>query len=286
MDLTIDELLHAVASALGLEDVEILTSGGQKVVLSATLAGAPAIAKIVPVPAGPQGLIAIERSHREVEVLAAVDSPAVVKVLSDAVEIGDPTCAVCWVEERLGGDDLSDHLGMRWDEEEVWDLARDLAVALAACHDLDVVHRDLSAKNVRVLPDNRFVLMDPGLARHLTKATITGYYQPGTAGWRSPEHVPGGDPVPASDVFSLGILLYYALTTSFPVDPMVDEVSYNRALTSEQVRPITERRADISEPLASVVDRCLQRQPARRYLDGAELLAHLDAIHPKRGPRS
>lgn len=83
MDLTIDELLDSVASALGLEDVAILTNGGRKVVLSATLAGASAIAKIVPIPAGPQGLIAIERSHHEVEVLAAVDLPAVVESSAD-----------------------------------------------------------------------------------------------------------------------------------------------------------------------------------------------------------
>ncbi|ROQ04927.1 MULTISPECIES: protein kinase domain-containing protein [unclassified Curtobacterium] len=284
--MNITDLLDAVTTALGLEDPAILTRGGQKVVLTATLAGSPAIAKIVPVPDGPQGLIVIERSHREVELLAAVDSPAVVKVLSDAVEIGEPTSAVCWVEERLDGDDLSDHLGAPWEEGAVWDLARDLAAALAACHTLDVVHRDLSAKNVRALPDGRFVLMDPGLARHLTKATITGYYQPGTAGWRSPEHVPGGEPVPASDVFSLGIILYYALTSTFPIDPTVDDVAYDRALVTTQARPVGEIRTDVSLELSALVDRCLQRQPARRFLDGTELLAHLENLAATEGRRS
>lgn len=276
--LPIDDLLQDVAAALGLEDVAVMTQGGQKLVLTATLAGAPAIAKVVLIPGGPQGTIVVARSHREVELLAAVDSPAVVKVLSDAVEIGDPATAVCWVEELLGGRDLADHLDYEWSEDDAWTLAADLATALAACHDLDVVHRDLSARNVRRLPSGRFILMDPGLARHLTKAALTGYYQPGTPGWRSPEHVPGGNPVPASDIFSLGILLYYALTGSFPIDPFVDDAEYDQALASTQAPPVSASRTGLSKDLSDLVDRCLQRQSARRFIDGRELLSQLQAL--------
>lgn len=50
---------------------------------------------------------------------AAVNSIAVVKVLTDAVEIGDSPDAVCWVEERLEGDDLDRHLSFPWDESDV-----------------------------------------------------------------------------------------------------------------------------------------------------------------------
>lgn len=271
-------LLTAVTAALGLGDVEVLTQGGQKIVLTATLAGVPAIAKIVSVPAGPDGRVVVERSHREVELLAAVSSPSVVRLLSEAVEIGDPVEAVCWVEERLEGDDLAVYLDHAWSEDEAWVLVSDLAVALTACHELDVVHRDLSARNVRRLPTGHFVLMDPGLARHLTKAALTGYFQPGTPGWRSPEHVPGGNPVFASDIFSLGILLYYALTMQFPVDPTVGDREYDHLLVSTQVPSVAELRPDLSRPLVNLVDLCLQRQPARRFLDGAELLEHLRGI--------
>lgn len=271
-------VLDEVVAALGLDNVSILTRGGQKIVLQATLAGVPAIAKVVLIPDGPQGDVVVERSHREVELLAAVDSPAVVRVLSDAVEIGDKPDAVCWVEERLDGEDLAAHLNRPWTEDETWRLAADLATALTACHELDVVHRDLSPRNVRRLPDGSFVLMDPGLARHLAKFALTGHFQPGTPGWRSPEHVPGGEPVQASDIYALGILLFYALTQQFPIDPNVKQSDYDRALVETQGPPIQSMRPDISAELARVIDRCLQRQPARRYLDGVELGEHIARI--------
>lgn len=272
------ELINEVSAALGFEDAQPLTQGGQKLVLRGTLSGAPAVAKIVLIPSGPNGDITLLRAHREVELLSVVDSDRVVKVLTDAVEIGDPTTAVCWAEEYLQGNDLLDSLNRAWDESEVWLLLNDMAAALAACHELEVVHRDLSAGNVRRTADGRFVLMDPGLARHLAKTAVTGAFQPGTPGWRSPEHVPGGDPMPASDIFSLGILAFYALTGTFPIDPSVDPAEYDRALVEQQARSVSSLVPSISAELCNVVDRCLSRQPARRYLDGAELKLALDEL--------
>ena len=271
-------LIGDVSAALGFDDPQALTQGGQKVVLKGTLSGAPAVAKIVLLAAGPNGDITLQRAHREVELLSAVDSERVVKVLTDAVEIGDPPSAVCWAEEYLDGADLTLHLSDAWGEAEVWSLLEDMAEALAACHELEVVHRDLSPANVRRLPDGRFVLMDPGLARHLEKTALTGAFQPGTPGWRSPEHVPGGSPIPASDIFALGILAFYALSHSYPIDPTVDPGEYDRALVEQQAPSILTLCPGISRELAAIVDTCLSRQPARRFLDGAELLAEVSRL--------
>lgn len=276
--MTPTELIAEVSAALGFEDAQPLTQGGQKLVLTGTLSGAPAVAKIVLLSPDPNGDITLQRAHREVELLSAVDSERVVKVLTDAVEIGEPPVAVCWAEEYLDGDDLRVSLAGTWDESEVWPLLRDMAEALAACHDLEVVHRDLSPGNVRRTSDGRFVLMDPGLARHLAKTALTGAFQPGTPGWRSPEHVPGGDPIPASDVFALGILAFYALSGAFPVDPNGDQAEYDRRLVELQAPSITTLVPGISAELCEVVDTCLNRQPARRYLDGAELMSALDGV--------
>lgn len=270
MVMTAAELVDAVASALGVDNAVPMTQGGQKIVLSANLAGTPAIVKVVQVQPGPHAAIILERAHREVELLAAIDSPRVVKVLSDAVEIGSPVEAVCWVEELLDGEDLTGLLTSRWSEDEVWPFIWDGANALDACHQLDVVHRDLSPGNVRRRATGRYTLMDPGLARHLTRTAITGTFQPGTQGFRSPEHVPGGNPVPASDVFGLGLLAFYALTGEFAIDPIDPE--YERLLTSSQAVSVASSRPDISNELSAIIDRCLQRQPARRYLDGAEMI--------------
>ncbi|MEX5307658.1 serine/threonine-protein kinase [Kocuria sp. CPCC 205258] len=264
-------LLPEVTAALGMEDTFPLTQGGQKIVLQGTLSGAPAVAKVVILAPGPNGDITLERANREVELLSAIDSDYVVRVLTDAVEVGEPPVAVCWVEELLDGEDLSGCLNADWTEEEVWALLADLSKALEACHELDVVHRDLSPGNVRRTASRRYVLMDPGLARHLAKTALTGQFQPGTPGWRSPEHVPGGDPVPASDLFAAGILAFYALTKTFPINPHLDAGEYDRQLVESQAPSVSTLAPHVSPELVEIIDRCLQRQPARRFLDGTEL---------------
>lgn len=148
----------------------------------------------------------------------------------------------------------------------------DVAAGLSACHDLDVVHRDLSPGNVRRRDNGRFALMDPGFARHLSRTALTGVYQPGTPGFCSPEHVPGGHPTPASDVFGLGILAFYALTSQLPIPYTGDEGTYWDALRDTSAPRVRSVRPDVPEILAAVIDRCLQRQAARRYLDAGELL--------------
>lgn len=276
--MNVSQLISDACAALAFEDAELLDQGGQKYVMKGTMSGAPAVAKIVPVSQGPNGEITLKRAHREVELLSAVGSDRVVKILTDAVEIGDPTEAVCWAEELLDGNDLHHSLNRRWDESEVWPLLRDMAEALTACHELEVVHRDLSAGNVRRTSNGRFVLMDPGLARHLAKTALTGGFQPGTPGWRSPEHVPGGEPVPASDVFALGILAFYALSGAFPIDPYGAQHEYDLALTEQQAPSIATLVPEVSAELREVIDTCLDRQPARRYIDGGELKTALETL--------
>lgn len=270
----VGQLTDELESALGVRSLALMNQGGQKVVFTADMSGQDVVVKVVFVVPGPQGEIARARAHREVELLGAVDSPYVVKVLTDAVELSTPLEAVTWVEERLDGQDLVGLLGMPWDEAQVRALLTDLGKGLAACHELEVVHRDLSPGNVRRTSSGQFVLMDPGLARHLEKSALTGQYQPGTDGFRSPEHVPGGECVPASDIFALGILAYCALTGELPVD--ATRPDYETVLANSQIPSVSARRGGLSTNLTSVVDRCLQLQPARRYLDGHELVLDLE----------
>lgn len=283
MRVQLDELITEVSNRLGLEDATPLTRGAQKIVLKGLLAGAPAVAKIVLVPDGGLGDEVVTRAEREVELLAAVDSPHVVRILTDAIQIGDRPDAICWAEEWLSGGDLHQHLDAPWSEDEVWRLLTDVASGLSACHELSVVHRDLSPSNVRRTDEGKFVLMDPGLARHLEKTALTGQFQPGTPGFMSPEHVPGGQPLPASDVFVLGVLSFYALTGRLPIEVGAYGDEYYGRLRDDSCPDVAAERPDVSETLAAVINRCLNKQPARRYLDGGELV---EAIAIARGDGS
>lgn len=274
-----DELLGEVRAALGTGPLVPLIEGGQKQVFRSTLGGTDVVVKVVPVPVTTFVTDVVERARREVEVLSIVDSPFIVRVLSEAVEIGERPEAVCWVEELLDGEDLTLLMTTAgWTTDDIWQLIGDVGRGLAACHELDVVHRDLSLGNVRRRASGQFVLMDPGVARHLTKTAITGLYNPGTFGYMTPEHVPGGLAIPASDVFGVGILAYYALTGALPVRYVGNDDEYFRLLRTADAPSAKVLAPDAPDELVAVIDRCLRRQPARRYLDASELLADLPEV--------
>ncbi|WP_328809745.1 serine/threonine-protein kinase [Rhodococcus sp. NBC_00294] len=272
-------MLEEARAALGTGELIELKPGGQKLVYASELEGKSAVVKVVRLPAGSASAIVLERAHREVEILADIDSQYVVRVLSQAIEIGDSPEAICWAEEMLDGEDLSSAKNSYpWDGKEVRALMLDLAHGLNEFHQQGVVHRDLSPGNIRRLTSNQFVLMDPGYARHLNKAALTGFYHPGTPGYLSPEHAPGGRPIEASDVFCVGILAYEALTGQPTFPDIADQDAYLRQLTTGQVDSIQSKLSSVDPDLGAVIDACLQRQPARRYLDASELIAALNEI--------
>lgn len=276
--MTPDEILTEAVAATGVTNVSPLRQGGQKSVFRALLAGNPVVLKVVFLETGPVAEIALERAHREVELLEAVDSPHFVSVLSDAVDIGEDPAAVVWLEEFLSGEDLKLSHGMTWSDAEVLRLLHDLAEGLAPCHELAVVHRDLSPGNVRQTDDGQFVIMDPGFARHLDRTALTGVHQPGTPGFRSPEHVQFGKPTAASDIFGIGILAYFCRVGAFPISPDGEMADYDLRLRSQQAQSVVTLAPSINADLGRVIDKCLQRQPARRFTDANELLVALDQI--------
>lgn len=189
------EFYEDVAAVLGVDNLRPLRQSGQKRVFSARRGTEEVVLKAVEV-LPPRQAEVLERASREVTLLAKVASAAgrrVVAVRSGLATVGDPRSpsAVGWLEELLDGDDLLDLLGPQWNQDEALNLVRGLAEALHFLHDVDVVHRDLSPGNVRRRSDGTWTLLDPGLARHLAELSLTGVYQPGTPGFRSPEQVPG-----------------------------------------------------------------------------------------------
>ncbi|MFR9770087.1 serine/threonine-protein kinase [Nocardia sp. SC052] len=268
-----------VAAALGVTDLHPLRDGGQKRVFVARRGTEDVVVKAVEVLPPHQALV-LERAKREVTLLGKVSATAgrrIVALRSGLVTVGDPArpSAVGWLEELLDGHDLRELPVGAWTQQDARDLVVGLVQALHHLHENEVVHRDLSPGNVRRRADGTWTLLDPGLARHLTELSLTGLYQPGTPGYRSPEQVTGGNPEPYSDIYGVGILGYSVLTGQLPVDPRGNEEDYFRRLREQQPAPVKNLRPDLDDDFAGIIDRCLDRQPARRYLDAAELLEEL-----------
>lgn len=268
---------HA-ATLWGLTNVTEIARGGQKVVATAERVGATVVLKVVDLPAA-AGAMELERCQREVDLLRAVSSPHVVSILTDLETVGTPAECAMWLEQYLDGDDLAALLGPNWSWLETRAFLRDAAAGLAELHSNGYVHRDLSPRNLRRISSGAWVVMDPGLAKHLNRTSITGLLDPGTWGFMSPEHLTVGVRLtPAADVHGLGTLAYLALSGRQPTPFLGDPADYRLRLTSSTPVSIGVERPDLPQGAIELVDRCLSRQPARRYLDAQELLQELATL--------
>jgi eukaryotic-like serine/threonine-protein kinase len=272
-------LISQACQALGVEDDRTLPGGAQKAVHLVRRHGRVLILKVISL--GSSSTDALRRAEREVELLAALQSPHVVQVASDLVELDDPVRGAAWLEEYLDGEDLKPLLLKRqWSWSETAVLGLHVARGLGAAHAKRVVHRDLSANNVRRLSNGTYKVMDFGFARHTLRSGLTIAGQPGTPGYASPEHLHSysGAPTAASDVFAVGILMFAALTGTLPIPYYGDDADYARRLLAVQVQDVTAFRSDLEAEQVALVRRCLHRQPARRYLNGTKLAEALEAL--------
>lgn len=274
------DLVTDACTDLGVHRVRPLVAGGQKQVhVVADAAGTESVLKLIDLGAASDPA-ALERARREVELLRSVDHPNVVKVRTELRELGTPPVAAFWLEEFLDGGDLRHCCGTGWSADQLIALGSDVAAGLGALHAKKVIHRDLSPGNVQRTLSGRFVVMDPGFAKHTLKSGLTIGGQPGTPGFMTPEHLQAysGAPTAASDVFGCAALVYLAATGQPPVPYKGDDTEYMRRLRTAQHIPLAQVRTDLPAPLVEVVERGLHAQPARRYRNGAALAAVFGAL--------
>jgi serine/threonine protein kinase/tetratricopeptide (TPR) repeat protein len=162
----------------------------------------------------------------------------------------------------------------------------DLCHALAAVHREGILHRDVKAQNVIRETGGRIVLTDFGIGRDLQTPAKNGLS--GTPLYLAPEVLAGGDASVRSEIYSLGVLLYYVATGHFPVWGSSLE-DLRQAHEQGQVRRLRDVRPDLPDPFIQVVERALEREPARRYESMGALEQALrevlvpDADEPARG---
>ncbi len=279
MTATVDDaLIQEALSNLGATQVAELKPGGQKVVLHVRRGSDELVMKVVAIRSSAPDTL--KRAEREVAVLAKMNSPHVVRVESELVELGTPVTGAAWLEELLDGDDLTTCLTTNWSWADAAKLGIEVGRGLGAGHTQGVVHRDLSSNNVRRLSNGDFKVMDFGFARHTLLSGITVAGQPGTPGFLSPEHLHGysGGPTPASDVFCVGILMFGALANQWPIPWTGDNADYVRRLSANQMTPLGVLRPDLRGDQLAFMARCMHPQPARRFLDGNRLADALTGV--------
>ncbi len=151
------------------------------------------------------------------------------------------------------------------DPDQLRDAVRQLAAGLAALHAAGKLHCDIKPSNIRVDHDGRVVLLDFGLVQELFPAhgelTVDAELA-GTPAYMSPEQAAGARLTAASDWYSVGVLLYEALTGRRPVTGSFIEVLQKKQ--TEDPVPTGKLVAGLPEDLAQLAERLLHRDPAKR----------------------
>jgi serine/threonine protein kinase len=207
--------------------------------------------------AGDDGLR--ERFVREARLAARLSHPNVVSVFDAGEDEGRPYI----VMEHVEGETLSEVIGRRGrlPHEEARALALQAAHGMAHAHAAGLVHRDIKPQNLLLRKDGTLKIADFGIARAAegTALTQAGTVL-GTAAYLAPEQAVGEEVTPASDVYSLGAVLYELLTGRPPLQvESLDDLAKRKAIP-----PVREVAPDVPRDLEDVVMRCLARIPDYR----------------------
>ncbi len=220
----------------------------------------------------------LRRFRNEARSAASVRHPNMVEVFTVGESDGSPYLVMEYVPDGT----LEDHLrNGPMDPLQAAQLAEDITRATAAAHRAGVIHRDLKPSNILLLHNGTTLIpkiTDFGLAKQLegaTDLTRTGVLA-GTPAYMSPEQA-DGDPTrigPASDVYSLGTILYQTTTGRPPFQGMTPLDILNQVRRDSPVAP-SRLVPGLPRDLETITLKCLEKEPRKRYLLAQELAEDL-----------
>jgi streptogramin lyase len=210
------------------------------------------------------------RFIRESKIAASIDHPHVIPIYYTGEDSGVAYIAMRYVD----GDDLRSLIRRegRLDPWRAAYLVAQVAAALDAAHAAGLVHRDVKPANVLLGPGEHAYLTDFGLTKHAL--SVAGTTEPGqwvgTLDYVAPEQVRGERVEARADVYSLGGLLYFALTGKVPFPSELDEAKLWAHLTQPAPLP-TAAVPELSEAFDRIVERAMAKAPADRYPSAGDL---------------
>ena len=215
-----------------------------------------------------------KRFRREAEAEAQMNHPNIVTVYEtgkdrDLVYIAMDYVDGTTLEEYTDPDNLLP-------ESEVVEIGIQTAQALDYAHHKGIIHRDVKPSNILYIRHSRFVkVSDFGIARiNNQELTSTGSIL-GTPSYMSPEQATAQEIDGRSDLFSLGTTLYQLLAGKLPfTGDSVPNIMYQ--ITREKHASLTTIRPDINPRLCRIIDKALQKDPAKRYQTGQTMANALE----------
>ncbi|TAN37041.1 MAG: serine/threonine protein kinase [Verrucomicrobia bacterium] len=223
---------------------------------------------------------AVARFKREVQLAARLEHPNIARIYDADVQQG-----LCFYSMQLiRGLPLHDFVAEhRLSRRQILELMLAVCRGVAHAHTQDVVHRDLKPSNIFVDESGAPFLLDFGLAKALggeaadfaisLEGTVTG-----TPGFMAPEQAAGqiSRVAKATDVYSLGAILYYLLTTHFPHNVSGTQYEVLRRIAEEDVTPPDVYAAGLAPEITALLRRALQHEPEDRFSDAGALAVEIE----------
>jgi TolB-like protein/Tfp pilus assembly protein PilF/predicted Ser/Thr protein kinase len=234
-------------------------------------------------PAMQQDPTAHKRFIREARSAAALDHPYICHI--NEVGESDGQCFIAM--EYVDGRSLKDRLDQGpLPLGEALPIAVEVAEALEAAHTKGIIHRDIKPANIMLTQTGHAKVMDFGLAKQLIPAggiasqeeTVTALTLEGstvgTLAYMSPEQLRSQAADARSDIWALGVTLYELVAGERPFQGQ-NAFELPSAILNQAPRPLP---SQVPVALAAVIERCLEKEPGKRYQQAGELRAALEAV--------
>jgi serine/threonine protein kinase len=221
---------------------------------------------------GPEGSASAVRFLREARAAAALQHEGICRVL----DYGQAEGIHYFTMDYVRGQPLSELVrGGPLEPRQAAEIVRQVAEALEAAHRAELVHRDLKPSNIMLDEDGRPKVIDFGLVRRAQDLTLTNIGDVmGTPRYMSPEQVRGEPTTHATDVFSLGVILYQLLTGRLPFEAP-DATSLAHRIANTEPEPPSRHCPGLDRRLEAVCLKALKKPTLLRYATMAAMAADL-----------
>ena len=213
----------------------------------------------------------VSKFRIEAQAAAGLMHPNIVNVY----DVGEENGIYYIVMELVEGITLKKYIEKkaRLSYKEAVSIAIQVSMGIEAAHNNHIIHRDIKPQNIIISKDGKVKVTDFGIAKAATSNTITSNVM-GSVHYTSPEQARGGYSDEKSDIYSLGITMFEMLTGRVPFNGETTVAIAIKHIQEEMPSP-KEFVPEIPSSVASIVLKCCQKSPDRRYQNMAELIADL-----------
>ncbi|MBF0316365.1 MAG: serine/threonine protein kinase [Oligoflexia bacterium] len=224
----------------------------------------------------------LDRMRKEAEILSMLDDQRIVQLLSFQENYNGN---ICLVQEYVNGKNLEELITTHHQKIKPIIgaiIISEILLGLEVAHRHNVIHRDLKPENIMITPEGKIKITDFGVSKNLIKSgeTATGVII-GSPAYIAPEQIKGEVVEPATDLFSLGVILYRYCTGEFPFKGDNYSALLHDIINNVPTPP-NKHNPRVHPELAKIINKALKKSPSQRYSRAYEfrydLMKYLDTL--------